>query len=139
MNNSLPKTHADSVTLFPNNHRFIPDYIFSNTQSHYVKVILVSFVSLFLLTLIFLQGVTLWDNVKQSQALVSNRVQLQNEITYWEQIANKYQGYRDVYYRIAALQYKLGNTGLSQQYVKKAIQLDPNYPEGHVLGMHVGL
>ena len=70
--------------------------------------------------------------------LVQNRLELQNEVAYWEQIANKYQGYRDVYYRIAALQYKLGNTVTSSQYVKKALQLDPNFPEGNVLGMHVG-
>mgnify|MGYP004417280321 FL=1 len=61
------------------------------------------------------------------------------KITYWEGISEKYKGYRDVYYRIAALQFKVGNVAASQEYVKKALELDPNFPEGHVLGAKVGL
>lgn len=134
-----PQEQAKAIVLFPRNHRFIPDYQFSHTQSHNIKVGLVSIFSLFLIALIFLQSVTLWDNFKQEQALSQDKVQLQSEVTYWEQVANKYQGYRDVYYRIAALQYKLGNTLESQKYLKKALELDPNFPEGKVLGAQVGL
>jgi len=82
---------------------------------------------------------TLLYNIKQRESLAQERIQLQNEVNYWEAIAQKYQGYRDVYYRIAALQYKLGNTNESQKYVKKALELDPNFPEGHVLGAKIGL
>lgn len=95
--------------------------------------------SLFLLALIFLQGVVIWDNFKEQDALAQQRVRLQNEVKYWEGVASKYQGYRDVYYRIGALQYRLGNVSEAQKYVKKALELDPNFPEGHVLGAHVGL
>ena len=98
-----------------------------------------SAVSLFLLVLIFLQSITLWYNIREQQTLVLEREQLQNEAAYWEQVANKYQGYRDVYYRIASIQYKLGNYNESQKYVKKALELDPNFPQGHVLGAQVGL
>ncbi len=81
----------------------------------------------------------IWNNVKQQEVLAQQRLELQNEVKYWEGIANKYQGYRDVYYRIAAIQYKLGNITESQKYIKKALELDPNFPQGHVLGAHVGL
>jgi tetratricopeptide (TPR) repeat protein len=139
MKRKLPQSYADSIVLFPKNLRFITEYTFSEVQSHYIKVLLVSAVSIFLLTLIFLEGVTILANLKQRTILSQQRVQLQYEVKYWEGVANKYQGYRDVYYRIAALQYKLGNISEAQQYVKKALELDPNYPEGRVLGTHVGL
>ena len=139
MKQKLPEPQAETAALFPRNHRFITEHSFSKNQSYTIKVVLVSAVSLFLLILIFLQSVTLWYNIRQQEALAQNRTQLQNEVTYWEQVANKYQGYRDVYYRIAALQYKLGDTAESQKYVRKALQLDPNYPEGRVLGAQVGL
>jgi len=139
MKQKLSQSQAETIALFPKNIRFIPDYTFSNAQSHSIKVILVSIVSVFLLALIFLQSVSLWDNYKQQESLSQNRQQLQNEVNYWEQIASKYQGYRDVDYRIAAIEYKLGNTVESQEYVKKALQLDPNFPEGRVLGAMTGL
>lgn len=139
MKKKLPESQVETIALFPKNHRFIPDYTFSVAQSHSIKVGLVSIFSLFLITLIFLQSVTLWDNLKQRQALRLNHVQLQSEATYWKQVATKYQNYRDLDYRIAAIEYKLGDTSDSQKYVRKALQLDPNYPEGRVLGAQVGL
>jgi uncharacterized protein HemX len=139
MKNSLPESQAKTVVLFPRNLRFITEYTFPEAQSQYIKVVLVSIFSIFLLALIFIQGMTLWYNIKQRETLKQERLQLQNEVTYWKEIANKYQGYRDVYYRIASLQYKLGNVKESQVYVKKATELDPNFPEGNVLGAMVGL
>jgi tetratricopeptide (TPR) repeat protein len=139
MKRKLLRSYVDTIVLFPKNLRFITEYTFSDVQSHYIKVLLVSSVSLFLLALIFLEGVTIFANLKQRTMLSQQRIQLQNEVKYWESIANKYQGYRDVYYRIGALQYKLGNITEAQKYVKKALELDPNYPEGRVLGTHVGL
>ena len=139
MKRKLPYPQVGTLALFPKNLRFITEYSFSESQSITIKVILTSAVSVFLLGLIFLQAIALSNTLKQQEAQVQQREQLQNEVKYWESIANKYQGYRDVYYRIGALQYKLGNTAESQKYVKKALELDPNFPEGHVLGAHVGL
>jgi tetratricopeptide (TPR) repeat protein len=139
MKRKLPLPQVQTIALFPKNLRFITEYKFSVAQSYTIKVILTSAISLFLLSLISLQGIAIWNNINQQQVQIQQRQQLQNEVKYWEGIAAKYQGYRDVYYRIAALQYKLGNISESQKYVKKALELDPNFPEGHVLGAHVGL
>jgi len=139
MKQKLPQPHAETIALFPKNIRSITEYTFPEAYSRNIKVILVSVVSIYLLALIFLQGITFWYGLKQQQFLVQQREQLQNEVSYWEGIAEKYQGYRDVYYRIAALQYKLGNVSESQKYVKKALELDPNFPEGRVLGTKIGL
>lgn len=138
MKQKLP-SRVETVVFSPKNFRFITEYTFPQAQSHIIKVILASIVSLFLIALIFLEGVAIWNNLKERDALIQQRGQLQNEVKYWEGIATKYQGYRDIYYRIAALQYKLGNIAESQKYVKKALELDPNFPQGHVLGAHVGL
>lgn len=139
MKQKLPQTQVETIALFPKNLRFITEYTFTESQSRAIKITLVSIVSLFLLALIFLQSVVIWDNVKQRETLLQERQQLQSEVSYWEGVASHYQGYRDVYYRIAALQYKLGNIGESQKYIKKALELDPNFPEGRVLGTEVGL
>lgn len=139
MKRKLSMPQASTLALFPKNLRAITEYTFSHSQSYTIKIILTSVVSIFLLGLIFLQGVSIWYTMQQKELLAQQRLQMENEVKYWEGIANKYQGYRDVYYRIAALQYKLGNVSESQKYVKKALELDPNFPEGHVLGAHIGL
>lgn len=139
MKHTLPQSRIETAILFPKNLRFITEGKFTEKQSKDIKILLVSVTSVFLLILIFLQGVTLWYNLNEQQTLRQERAQLQDEVTYWEGIANKYQGYSDVYYRIAAIQYKLGNYSESQKYIKKALELDPNFPQGHVLGAQVGL
>ena len=139
MKKPLPQSTTKAVALFPRNLRLITEYSFTQAQSHNIKVILVSIFSLFLIGLIFLQGVSLWYSIQEKEVFAQQRVQLQQEVQAWQQVANKYKGYRDVYYRIASIQYKLGNVASAQSYVKKALQLDPNYPEGQVLGAKIGL
>lgn len=135
----LPQSPTKAIVLFPSIFRFITEYSFAEAQAKNIKVILTALMSLFLLSIIFVEGVVLWHQLKQQQSIIDQRVQLQKEITYWEGVADKYKGYRDVYYRIASLQYKIGNAEAAQSYVKKALELDPNFPEGRVLGTKVGL
>lgn len=139
MKRYLPESATKVIALFPSNIRSITDYSFSHDQSKNLKVVLISSFSLFLIALIFVQGVTLWHNVQQRDVYMQQRAVMEQELAYWQQVADKYQGYRDVYYRIASIQYKLGNTAASQEYLKKALELDPNFPEGRVLGTKIGL
>ena len=139
MKHKLPKTTVETIVLFPKNLRLITEYTFSEKQSHNIKVVLVSMFSLFLLGLIALQSIVIRDNFLLRESFSQEHTQLQNEVTYWKNLADKYKGDRDIDYRIAALQYKLGNISESQEYVKKALELDPNFPEGKVLGAQVGL
>jgi tetratricopeptide (TPR) repeat protein len=139
MKRKLPLPATKVIALFPSNIRSITEHSFTYDHTRNIKIGLVSFVSLFLITLIFLQGVTLWYNIQQQEVYMQERAYLEKEVAYWQQVADKYQGYRDVYYRIASLQYKLGNTAASQEYLKKALEIDPNFPEGRVLGTKVGI
>lgn len=127
------------IILFPRIYRFITETTFSKKQEKDIKVLLTSAVSLFFIMLIALQSVILLQQLKQQQYLSQERVRLQQDIQYWQGVADKYKGYRDVYYRIASLQYRLGNVAESQKYIKKALELDPNFPEGSVLGAKIGI
>jgi tetratricopeptide (TPR) repeat protein len=139
MKQKLPKVTVETVVLFPKNFRLITEHTFSEKQSHNIKVVIVSVFSLFLLAFIALQSITIRDNFLLRESFSQEHAQLQNEVTYWKDLADKYKGDRDIDYRIAALQYKLGNISESQKYVKQALELDPNFPEGRVLGAQVGL
>lgn len=59
----------------------------------------------------------------------SERYDLGKKINFWQSIANKYEGYKDAYFQIALLEYKLGNFKKALEYNKKALFLDPNFED----------
>ena len=133
MSKELPTTKH-----FPNIPRFITEKLFSGRAFFFLKYIFVGAISGALLIAITLQGVELRGNARQAEQVAQDREQVMQEIVYWKQIADTYSGYRDIYYRIATLQYKLGNTTEAKVYLKKALDLDPNFEEARVLGEKVG-
>ena len=48
-------------------------------------------------------------------------------------IIKTYPNYRDGYFRLATLEYELGNRNKAKEYVQKALELDPNFEEGRRL------
>jgi tetratricopeptide (TPR) repeat protein len=121
----------------PSIPRFITEKLFSGRTLFFLKYIFVGAISGALLIAITLQGVELRGNERQVEQVTQDREQVMHEIVYWKQIADTYSGYRDIYYRIATLQYKLGNKEESKKYLKKALELDPNFEEANVLGAKI--
>lgn len=119
---------------FPSINRFITEQPWMRKAFFLTKILIVGIVTGWLLFQIFLQGYALRTHLTELDHISVERQRISEEIAYWKQTAEKYQGYRDVYYRIASLEYKLGNISAAKEYVKKAIELDPNFAAGRVLG-----
>lgn len=90
--------------------------------------------SIVLLVIIGLMLRGLYQHMHQKQALEQKRAVIQKEIAYWQEIIRKYQDYRDGYFKLALLEYQLGNTQAVELYVEKAKTLDPNFAEADKLG-----
>lgn len=45
----------------------------------------------------------------------------------WERIKDRYPDYRDAYFQLAQIEYRLDNTLKAGEYVEKALSIDPNY------------
>ena len=133
MNQSLPKT-----THFPRIYRFITEDLYSAKSVHVYKVSVTSFFSGILLIAIVLQANILLHNRELAQKAVKERQQVVGEAVYWKNVSEVQTGSRDIYYRIATLEYKLGNIAESKRYIQKAIEIDPNFEEIRVLGAKVG-
>lgn len=58
---------------------------------------------------------------------------IEEERNYWQQIVSEYPGYRDAYFRLAVLEYQLGEEEKALQAVTYALRLDPRFEAGHVL------
>lgn len=125
----MQEPQPQKIDLFPRIYRFITE------QS---ALIIISFVSGFVIIGIVLQGFRLSDNVRKVAIIENERLQLAKELSYWQDIARRYGGYRDVYLKIAGLQYQLGDLIQAKVNVNKALTLDPNFKDGQVLGASVG-
>ncbi len=124
---------------FPSINRFITESSLLRHTIFYSKIFLVSFVSGFLLINILLQAAIFSRNLLEIQSRAQARAKIANEIQYWKNVSQQYKDYRDVYFKLATLEYELGNIGESKQYMQKALQLDPNFGAGRVLGAKIGI
>lgn len=148
MKKKLPDLHTTIVlpaaltrlhrTEFPRIYRFITERSLSWQQIYLLKLFVFGFLCGFLLLSIVLQYLSLRHNLEQAKVLQSERRKVETEVAYWKGIAEKYKGYRDVYYKLATLEYKLGDMTAAKNYMKTTYALDPNFEAGRVLGAKIG-
>lgn len=148
MNPNLPGSQQPQVTAlrqkirllnFPSIPRFIPERLLSLQTLNYIKLFIVGSISILLVGKIISEGIILNDNIKESNKIKLVREQIINEVSHLKVLESQYKNYKDIYLRIALLDYKLGNNDESRRYIKKSLQVDPNFREGLVLGEKVGL
>jgi len=75
----------------------------------------------------------LYDSYKKKQEIDKKRQEIVSSILYWERAVDKYKDYRDGYFQLAVLQYRLRNFEKSKYYLDKALALDPNFAQGRKL------
>src|SRR5664279_2938578 len=148
MNNKLPNEQipqsyigviAPRKKYFPSISRFITEHLISVKLLHYTIIVITCLLSVLLLVRIFQQSTLIRHNIDESNRLKMQREQLTGELKNLKVMEPQYTGYRDIYFRIATLNYQLGNVDESKKYIKKALDADPNFKEGQVLEEKVGL
>ncbi len=127
-----------NVYKSPSFSRYIPEYL-KKQNPFYVKVILVSFISGFLLMAISMKGYQFVQVTEALQSAQSQRSELEAERKYWLDVSEKYSGYRDAYFKVALVSYQLGDVDLAKKYLIEAMALDPNFKEGREFGQKTGL
>lgn len=124
-----PKKEKQPNSFFPKINRFI-------TESW--KIILISFISGALLIAIALQSISFYHNYQEEKRLEATRGKTIAELKYWQQIAGEYKNYRDAYFKIATLEYRLGNIEEARINLKKTLDLDPNFEKAREMEKLMG-
>jgi len=133
----IASEHKKEVKNSPSISRMIPEL--SKENIFYMKIIVASFISGILLMAISLKG---YELIKLRVELVetqSQRSQLSTQLTYWENVAEDYSGYRDAYFSIAVLSFQLGDKKKARESLIEALALDPQFKEGREFGKKAGL
>lgn len=75
----------------------------------------------------------LFTNFQKQKKINFEKEKIQSEIKLWENIADKFKGYKDAYYHLAVLEFEIGNLDKAKFYISKSLYLDPNFEEGKEL------
>lgn len=132
----LPQAQAKHQ--FPSIYRFITDRVGKislKSIKHKLKTetFWIGILVLIIIAAILFVGIDLYKNVQEKQKVEAERGKITAEIEFWQKITKKYKGYRDAYFKIALLEYKLGDTQKSKEYLNEVFKLDPNFEKGREL------
>lgn len=146
MKKQVNKTLASQ---FPNIYRFITESApVKNLKKHKFRLLnqpklkkcltFLSIILVFLIVMILAFGVMLFSlkiykSIVYYKQISLERQNLQSQINFWKSIRQKYDGYADAYFRIAVLEYRLGNFNQAIEYNQKALFLDPNFKDAKKL------
>lgn len=130
---ALPK--KSQFPSIPRTITELPEFSFLSALDRWVVV---GFVSGILLMAVIITGVNLWQNSGALARIKQERARYVQEIAYWKRVVDKYQGYRDGYFKLALLTYQLGEKAQARSYLQKAMELDPNFQEGRAFAQKLG-
>ncbi|MBI4089300.1 MAG: tetratricopeptide repeat protein [Candidatus Levybacteria bacterium] len=122
----------------PSNSRSIPafDKTLARKPDTFLKMYTLSLkifvVLIFLLTTVIV-GIDLQKNITLKDNIDRQRGDVTRELKFWESFIGKHQDYRDAYFKMSVLEYKLGNISSAKEYVSKGLSLDPNSENGKKL------
>lgn len=86
--------------------------------------------------MIFLLGISTYDlyaNYQNRQKIDLERQEITENIEKWQKILEKYQDYRDGYFQLAILEYRLKEFNKSKFYLDKVLEQDPNFMQARML------
>jgi hypothetical protein len=132
------KTINKPGTQFPSIFRIIPESklfkqaLKSKPLFYFISGFMV-IMSMILVLSIGIFGVKLYGNLNMLIRLTNQRQELKAKINFWQSIAEKYEGYKDAYFQIAVLEYRLGDLNGAKQANIKALLLDPNFEDAKKL------
>lgn len=113
---------------FPKINRIFTDKSFWRTK----HILIILFLSIFFVVFTVV-GFDLLNNIQQKIQLDKQRQEIISQISYWKEITNKYKGYRDGYFQLAVLEYRLNDTERAKSYLQNALDIDPNFQRGREL------
>jgi tetratricopeptide (TPR) repeat protein len=119
-----------NASFFPKIFRFITERW---------KLLLCCLVSGVIVVGIVLQGISLYHNVQEERRIDAERGETEKELVFWKESLKQYPNSRDIYFRIATLEYSLGNTYGAEENLKKALQIDPNFKKGREMEKQIRL
>src|SRR5206468_2062868 len=101
---------------FPSISRIIPD------------IFMVFLVAVLIATAFM--GFLVYKNLSMQKEAAVEHQKLVSELVFWQNVTAKHADYRDAYFMLAILEYRLGNKQKALDYIEKSLAIDPNFTQG---------
>ncbi len=117
------KAKPQKLKQLPSNSRFIPENIDRDE--------LICFTGIFcILAAILVVSVDLYRNFNEEKRLTAEKIKTLSDKAFWEYQIKERPDYRDAYFSLALINYKIKNFDEAQENLDKSLSLDPNFKEG---------
>lgn len=121
---------------FPNISRFITERVALLSHKRVPLKVLISSVLSFLFVLVIMfQAVMLFQTWQKFSTIQAEKARLYQEVGYWQDVTGKFANYRDGYFSLAVLYYRLGNDEKARENIEKVLSIDPRFEQGIALSM----
>lgn len=122
----------------PKNYRTITEKlkVFGKKNSKLVfKLKTEGLVILYVITIfsILFLSFDLFANIQKTREITFQKEKIQAEISLWENVASKFKNSREAYYKLAVLNYELGDIDKAKFYLSKSLYIDPNFDKARDL------
>ena len=104
----------------------VPAFPTLRTWFNWRFLIILLIVSLLLINLIGF-GQNLYSNYQEAQAKQAQKRAIEAEIAKWENVVRQRPNYRDAYFELAVLTYRLNRIEETKGHLNKVFELDPNF------------
>jgi hypothetical protein len=92
-------------------------------------LIVISISSLLVVIAIVVVGISLDKNYESYKSEKAQKNMLILQMDYWVSTLARYPDYRDGYFQLAQIEYRLGDNNTSQYYLDKSLAIDPNFKQ----------
>lgn len=116
------KTKDKKSIQFPNIFRIF-------TEKHFFVFLILVILSV----AISIAFVNLYKDIDRKDRIEKERHEIAKEIEFWKGVVAQYSDYRDAYFNLALLEYRLGDFKGSKFYLEKVLDIDPNFERGREL------
>jgi len=116
---------------FPRNYRIIPEGWKGDEVFFF-------FGALFILVAILIVAFDFFLNLKEQGKITDEKVALIKEQIFWQEETSKNPGYRDAYFSLALVDYRLNDIKSTKLNLEKSLSLDPTFQEGNALRQIIG-
>lgn len=136
-NNALLKILSNPIVIrryySPKYSRSIPEAVSTARAIKFSEWGIVIIVSGTLILLILVMSFRVNGQIHRLTEEQQKHQQVAEERNYWQGVTTQYPGYRDAYFRLALLEYQLGEEDKALTAVNESIRLDPRFEAGKLL------
>lgn len=117
---------------------FFPQILRKITAIHLWRWLVALFIASILILQLVNMAQILYDNYREARLKQAQERLIETEIQKWKRVVAVRPDYRDGYFELAILTYRLGRLDKTRLYLEKVLALDPNYEPARKLEKIVG-